>query len=1163
MSTRHLTNEEIEFALKKIQKNVPELKKIKEREEKILKLRNYLEEKKIGVNVFTDILNIILDQKGNINDKIKLIYKIISKRKPLFPETVKEIIEFVNRRLNATKRLEYALFYILENKIFQYAEQEIISEKLVLQNFDYFEIIPDFLVKHKSKENIEFYNEVKNIYELNKKNPDDLVESLYNYTDELRLKKSKFLKDLEEVLKGEGEIANKKRIRLLLELDFVQNNKNVSMILKQEIPNNDLKYDRFVDLVSRKQELDIPELLVKLFQGNDPAFQKFKNDYIELKTLLYKPLVEKEEEKAKKEIKRRNNDKWDNETINKVIIELFENMKKFAETDKNYSMTVEKSESEESKIQFTKDVKTNFSFLPEKEMEQNLYIINYFMNNKKEIVGIMDDYPFIIDEDQQKQNLSRNKEIYDILKLLFKFKSELSSIIKSMKFFLKGSDPMGKIEKEEQLEGFDEISVLNILQIITNESIEIDYRMQALKAYLKDKEINEDFDEFLDDYIKNYPRLLTNEEINRILGGIILVRGDREIAKIVRNSVALTMKKHLKNIRLTPKAIEEFRERFIKNYAKAQQIYGQAVGVQAATAMGEMVTQMTLNSFHKAGSSLNVTSGIDRTTELINVKKDPKSASNIIYYKHKYELEGYSDGTIAKELVGEKPSDDILNKINYTFDEMLDKKNEIVGITVQDIIIDTITDVTDTILRDEPHWYEYYKAVYGFEKPESSFMLRIRLNPLKMYQYKILIEDIVNVITTGTWMDQKVCQSDHCIKVIYSPDGDGIEDPSLIHKNKEGKNIKIPIIDIFPIEGELEVEKTMNGIQNKKLISLNFLRRIVVPSLKNIYIQGVEKIINAEVGKLKIWDAVDYYVKDEENDRRWTIYVKENIKQDIGIFNIHIARLCWAVGIKVIDISITDDENDLIRLKVEIPEQLNNDPGKVVKKAVTDDSSAASKYQEKHKKETPSRRPETAISRAAYYYNVMTVGGNLKEVMTVPDVDTDYTYSNNPSENYEMFGIEVGRKSLLNELLKVFMDEGNLSINIRHVTLLVDFMTTHGELVSLTFKGMNRQNVGFFTGATSEHASERLIKAALNQEIEKFGSVSLAIATGVVAKYHGTGAVNIKVDRSKLDKTIFNAINEDYNANNFLEAIKGVKEKEEFITFENNSLTSKDENDYE
>ena len=56
------------------------------------------------------------------------------------------------------------------------------------------------------------------------------------------------------------------------------------------------------------------------------------------------------------------------------------------------------------------------------------------------------------------------------------------------------------------------------------------------------------------------------------------------------------------------------------------------VGALAAQSLGEPATQMTLNTFHYAGvSAKNVTLGVPRLKEIINISKKPKTPSLTVF----------------------------------------------------------------------------------------------------------------------------------------------------------------------------------------------------------------------------------------------------------------------------------------------------------------------------------------------------------------------------------------------------------------------------------------------------------------------------------------------------------------------------------------------------
>lgn len=67
-------------------------------------------------------------------------------------------------------------------------------------------------------------------------------------------------------------------------------------------------------------------------------------------------------------------------------------------------------------------------------------------------------------------------------------------------------------------------------------------------------------------------------------------------------------------------------------FKQAQVQPGEMIGALAAQSLGEPATQMTLNTFHYAGvSAKNVTLGVPRLKEIINVSKRPKTPSLTIF----------------------------------------------------------------------------------------------------------------------------------------------------------------------------------------------------------------------------------------------------------------------------------------------------------------------------------------------------------------------------------------------------------------------------------------------------------------------------------------------------------------------------------------------------
>ncbi|KAL5727166.1 DNA-directed RNA polymerase [Ranunculus cassubicifolius] len=94
----------------------------------------------------------------------------------------------------------------------------------------------------------------------------------------------------------------------------------------------------------------------------------------------------------------------------------------------------------------------------------------------------------------------------------------------------------------------------------------------------------------------------------------------------------LSSKRVLKEYRLTREAFDwvigEIEARFLQSLV----VPGEMIGCVAAQSIGEPATQMTLNTFHFAGvSAKNVTLGVPRLREIINVAKKIKTPSLSVY----------------------------------------------------------------------------------------------------------------------------------------------------------------------------------------------------------------------------------------------------------------------------------------------------------------------------------------------------------------------------------------------------------------------------------------------------------------------------------------------------------------------------------------------------
>jgi DNA-directed RNA polymerase subunit A" len=128
----------------------------------------------------------------------------------------------------------------------------------------------------------------------------------------------------------------------------------------------------------------------------------------------------------------------------------------------------------------------------------------------------------------------------------------------------------------------------------------------------------------------------------------------------------------------------------------------------------------------------------------------------------------------------------------------------------------------------------------------------------------------------------------------------------------------------------------------------------------------------------------------------------------------------------------------------------------------------------------PVRRKEEFI--------IITAGSNLKKVLELDFVDAMKTTTNDVQEISEVLGIEAARQSILNELSHAFESQG-IDIDIRHFMLVVDTMTTSGDVKGVTRYGVISEKSSVLARASFETPILHIIEAALVGESDELNSV--------------------------------------------------------------------------
>ena len=131
---------------------------------------------------------------------------------------------------------------------------------------------------------------------------------------------------------------------------------------------------------------------------------------------------------------------------------------------------------------------------------------------------------------------------------------------------------------------------------------------------------------------------------------------------------------------------------------------------------------------------------------------------------------------------------------------------------------------------------------------------------------------------------------------------------------------------------------------------------------------------------------------------------------------------------------------------------------------------------------------EVVVVKKDRDYMVATAGTNLKKIVELKEVDKDKTISNDFHEVVEVFGVEVARQLIIEEIKKVLNTQG-IDIDIRHLELASDAMSNTGEIKGITRMGIIAQKSSILARATFETPVKQFVNASIKGNKDKLTSV--------------------------------------------------------------------------
>lgn len=131
---------------------------------------------------------------------------------------------------------------------------------------------------------------------------------------------------------------------------------------------------------------------------------------------------------------------------------------------------------------------------------------------------------------------------------------------------------------------------------------------------------------------------------------------------------------------------------------------------------------------------------------------------------------------------------------------------------------------------------------------------------------------------------------------------------------------------------------------------------------------------------------------------------------------------------------------------------------------------------------------QVVVTKKDRDYVIWTTGSNLKEVIEVKGVDKNNVASNDVYDVMNVFGIEAGRQTIINEIKKVIETQG-LDISERHLELVADAMTSSGTVKGVTRMGIITDKESVLARATFETPDKQFVNATIKGAKDDLNSV--------------------------------------------------------------------------
>ena len=144
---------------------------------------------------------------------------------------------------------------------------------------------------------------------------------------------------------------------------------------------------------------------------------------------------------------------------------------------------------------------------------------------------------------------------------------------------------------------------------------------------------------------------------------------------------------------------------------------------------------------------------------------------------------------------------------------------------------------------------------------------------------------------------------------------------------------------------------------------------------------------------------------------------------------------------------------------------------------------------------------------------IHTEGSNLKEILSLDGIDPKRTTTNSIREIEDVLGIEAARQSIINEANNTLSEQG-LTVDVRHIMLVADIMTSEGEVKSIGRHGISGEKSSVLARAAFEETGKHLLRASIRGEVDDLTGIIENIIIGQPIPL-GTGSIGVKMAKNE------------------------------------------------